>query len=203
MAKLRYDVPLDFVEQCTETLNEFGAVRRDSFIRFIETSLGVTTDVAEDILDKLVDRQDVYVVSYADTKVVKTDNKHMAIYKYLDIFDAFLCIYEEARKSEERKRSAFANRASFPADFTIYDTKGIVYTAFLYDAHLPQKLSVFKRKKNSRLDMATLIVFPVGANLQDAEIPAIEGPYRHAVVRKSASGNTVCLVSDMQGEKHA
>lgn len=203
MAKTRIDVPLDFIEQSTETLSEFGAVRQDSFLRFIEAMLGVTKDVAEMVLAKMVERRDVYVTKYIDTKIVKTDEKHMTTYKYLDAFDAYVFILTEARDSDDVKRTAFANKASFPADFTIYDTKGIIYTAFMYDAHLAQKLSVFEKKKNPKKDMATLIVFPVGTNLQKVEIPKIEGLYRHAVVRKSDGGNTVCQISDMQGENNA
>lgn len=200
MSKIKLNVPIDFVEQCVETINEFGAVRRPSFIRYIETALDINEEVAQMVFEKMIERRDIYVVKYADTEIVKTDNKHQAIYKYLDMFDAFLALFEEASEEKEDKRTAFANRSSFPVDFTFYDTEGVVYKAFIYDAHLAQKLRVHDRKKDLRTNLATLVVFPVGTNLKKVEVPEIVGPYRHAVVRKSDEGNTVCQISDMQGE---
>lgn len=200
MAKKNLNVTLDYVYQCTETINEFGAVRKNSFLRFIKLTLGVDDDTANKIIDAMEERRDIYHAKYAQTTIIKTSDEHRAVYRYLDVFDAFMSLLEEAQQEEE---SAFVypTKASFPRDFTFYDTRGYLYSVYTYDNNLAQKIGAYDRKKSKHVKGATLIVFTVGTSIKNVEIPTITGPYRYAVVRKSDDGNIACQISEMQGEK--
>ena len=199
--KERYAVSQDFVDQCTEVLSEFGAVRRSSFVKFIQKNLEIPSEKAEQILEKLAQRKDVFLAKYADTTIVKSASCNRATYKNLDAFEAYISILEHETSPEE-KITAFINKATFPADFVIYVTSGIIYNVFVYDPkNLMQKLSIFSRKVKDSESQVTLIVFPVGTDLQHVRVPKLEGKYRYAVVRKSSTGKAVCSITEIQGEK--
>lgn len=199
MAKKNLNITLDFVNQCTETINEFGAVRMESLLKYIELTLGVTDVTATKVLDAMKDRRDVYVVKYADMHIIKTTDKHKAVYRYLDAFDAYLCLFEEAIESE-KKDSVYPNKASFPRDFTFYDTRGYLYSVYMYDNNIMQKIGMQEKRKDKYIKGATLIIFSAGTNLKSAALPELKDPYRYAVVRKSKSGNYACEISELQGE---
>lgn len=192
MARETLAITEDFIDQCTEMLQEFGAVRYDSFIRFIEIMLEISTDCAESIAAKMEERGDIFTTAYADTTIVKLERRDLSVYRDLDAFDAYLCIMQK-EKEESEKNSCYANRAAFPIDFSIYVTSGRVYYVILYDDHFLQKMSIYERKMlDDAADPVTLIVFPVGTNLKNARTPALKGKYRYAVVRKSRGGLTAC-----------
>lgn len=197
MAKERKDVTIDFVQQCKETIGELGAVRKSSFAKYLEIALDVSPALAAKIIDTMAERQDIYTSKYAGTTILKVDQTKKTVYGYLDIFDAFLCLYEEA-KARNEDDEVFVNSGAFPVDFTFYDTSGPVYSVFLYDHHLPQKVSVFERKKKDKEKIAAITVFPVGTNLKKADVPKLNVPYRYAVVRKSETGNTSCQMTPIQ-----
>lgn len=201
MARETLAIKQDFINQCTEVLHEFGAVRYDSFVRFIEMTLDVPTECAEEILEKMEERRDIFTTTYAGTAIVKLETSDRAANKNLDAFDAYLCITVR-EKAEKETRQAFANKAIFPIDFTIYVSSGRVYYMLLYDKFFAQKLSIYERKQlDKAVDPVTLVVFPVGTNLEKTSLPKFKGKYRLAVVRKSRNGLTVCQATEIYGEK--
>lgn len=192
MARETLAITEDFIDQCTEMLQEFGAARYDSFTRFIAFMLEISTDCAEGIAERMEERGDIFTTVYADTTIVKQDKRTLTVYRDLDAFDAYLCIMQK-EKEENENNSCYANRAIFPIDFSIYVTNGRLYYVLLYDDHFLQKMSIYERKQmDDAIDPVTLVVFPVGTNLKTARIPAIRGKYRYAVVRKSRGGLTAC-----------
>jgi len=190
----------DFIEQCTELLHEFGAARYDSFTRFIEQMLEIPMDCAEEIVERMSIRNDIYISSYADTPVVKLSSKNRIVQKNLDAFDAYLCILSQELQ-EKNTHKAYANRASFPMDFTIYITTGRVYYMFVYDKFLAQKLDIYQRRQTDKaFDPVILIVFPVGTDIRKAIVPKIKSRHMFAAVKKSPNGLTVCQTTEITGE---
>ena len=203
MAKEKIDVSIDFVRQCRETISLIGAVRRNSFERFVEMALDTSPEMATEIVDIMVKISDVYESENGKTAIVKTDPTNRLTYPDLDLFEAFFALYMEA-KQRESEDEVYVVEAGFPANCIFYDTNGDSYSVFMYDAFLAQKLSIFEKRKKGTEYMISLIVFPVGTNLRKAQIPQIEGAYRYAVARKSETGLVSCQASEIirpEGEK--
>lgn len=199
MARETIAITQDFINQCTEVLQEFGGARYASFISFIEEMLEVSSTCAETIADRMMDRKDIRCSPYADTMIVKPGSARNVNYKNLDAFDAYMRVLLK-EKAEKETRMAYANKGKFPIDFSIYVSSGRIYYMLVYDNTFIQKYSIYERKQmDAAFDPVTLVVFPVGTNLKAVKMPKIQGQYMLAVVRKSKNGLTECQISEIQG----
>lgn len=199
MAKKRKEplyITQDYLDQCLGTLDEFEAVRKESLVRYIEITLKLDPDLAEKVVETMLRRKHIITAKYAGTTVVKTSEQVPAKSKFMDAFDAYLAVSVQ-EQLEKDNLAIFATRAKFPLDFTLYTSSGRLYSVFIYDAHLAQKMTIAEGKRIKARDHVTLVVLPVGTNPETVKIPVISGKYRLAIVRKSKSGKTLCYVTEI------
>ena len=196
----RVSVSRFFIKESRELVSCFGAVRYDSFIRYLELYFDISADGASRIVEKLLAKQYFVKANYSATAIIKNDKSETANYDSLDAFEAYLGIFEEEKhKNPENEVSAM--KTELPTDFVFYSTSGFIYDVIINNDRGAQKVKLLeKAEKKKYKDQITLFVFPSGADLSSARPPALPGKYRLAVVRRSDSGRATCAIGAIEGK---
>ena len=199
MAK-RVSITRGFIEELKDLISCFRGVRYDSFVRYMEIALSVSSDAAYQIVEELLQRQHFVKIKYSGTTVIKLSKTDSVVYDYLDAFEAYLFILAE-EKEKNAAADATVMSGGVVSDFVIATTSGLVYDLILSNDKGGQRLKILERADKKRYkNQITLFVFTSGTNLAEAKAPAIKGKHRMAVVRRSNTGRATCVAGEIEGK---
>lgn len=196
----RISITRGFIDEKRNLVDCFGAVRFDSFVRYLELVFGISTASALQITEQLLKRQFFVKTRYSATSIIKTDKEKRANYDNLDAFDVYLCILEE-ELAKDPESEVFVEKKGLPVDFVLSTTSGIIYDMIINNDRGPQKLKLLEKADRKKYkDQVTLFVFTSGTRPEELKAPSIPGKHRFAVVRRSESGRATCAASAIEGK---
>ena len=199
MAK-RISITSRFIADSKKLVSTFGAVRKDSFQKYLETTFDISANGAEQIIESLLRLRDFVLAKYSGTTIIKTSKEKTANYDCLDAFEAYLSIYEE-EKAADPDSEVTVMKTGLPSDFVLGTTSGYVYDMIINNDRGPQKVKLLEKSDKKRYrNQVTLFVFTSGTDLSKEKAPALPGKYRLAVVRRSDNGKARCALGKIEGK---
>lgn len=194
-----------FVDDVRFLVNEFGAVRYDSLVRYLEIYFDISREAAVKIAEMFLQKEIFVKVKYSGTTIVKTEKaKRSANYDNLDAFVVYCKILEE-EKEKGAENDVTAEHTGLPTDFVFASTTNLIYDVIINNDKGGQKLKLLEKSDKKRYkNQITLFVIPSGTDIDGFKAPNIKGKHRLALVRRSdKTGTATCAIAETQGENNA